>query len=255
VGEADKGWYLAYGSVFNLLQTDLEKLNRALDFTSQNLYSDVHPYWQELYTDANYAISMPPIPDAATESAWASALGDLSEGATECIIGSAGNPGSVGFVPALFNQGAAFITTGTTQFDNALGSVQSVAAATSGASRSQVRGWYQSHGTAFATLQADVDKLNAAFASTNPADYATLDPYWQQLMSDAGSAKAAGPIPDTLIQSYWSTALDDLVQGAGDCTGSSEAQPPNLFDQGVASIESGTAYLHTSLAAVQNLIG
>ncbi len=255
VGQADAAWYVAYGSVFNILQIDLAKLNRALEATSQDLYSSVHPYWQELYADANYAISVPAIPDAATDSTWATALGDLSEGATESIIGSVGNPGTAGFDSDVFNQGAAFITIGTSQLDQALSSVQSAAAATSAASRNQVRGWYQSHGAVLTTLQTDINKLNAVFASTGAADYATLDPYWQQISTDAHNAMATAPIPDTLIEHYWSTALDDLVAGASDCTGSSEALPPNLFDQGVASIDVGSTYLKTTLGALQSLAG
>jgi hypothetical protein len=91
--------------------------------------------------------------------------------------------------------------------------------------------------------------------SSGPSDYSSVDPSWQQVLSDAQSAMNLTPIPDSLIQSYWATALNDLIQGSSDCIGSSEALPPNLFDQGVASIDSGTAYLTTATAAIQSLIG
>ncbi len=255
VGQADQQWYLAYGSVFNTLQTDIEKLDRALASTAPSSYVDIHPYWQELSIDANYALSLPPIPDGGTQSAWATALGDLSEGATECILGSIGTPAGAAFTPTIFNQGAAFITTGTTQFDGAVSSVESSAAATSVPSRTQVRAWDQAHGALVSTLQTDVTKLNAAFAAPTSSDYSAVAPFWQQLMSDAQSAMKSAPIPDRLIQTYWTTALDDLIQGSSDCVGSSEALPPNLFDQGVASIASGATYLNTSVGAIQSLVG
>ncbi len=253
VGDADQGWLVAYGSAFNTVQTDIEKLDRALGSSGPSLYANVHPYWQELHVDAGYALSLPPIPDTANESAWATALGDLSEGAAECIIGSAGAPGSAQFVPTIFNQGAAFITTGTTQLDGTLASVESLAAAASAPSRAAVRGWNQAHGTVFAALQSDLNKLNSAFSSAAASDYSTVAPSWQALLSDAQSALKLAPIPDALIQSYWATALNDLIQGSSDCLGSSEALPPSLFDQGVALIDSGTTWLSTSVGAVQSL--
>lgn len=253
VGQADLGWYMAYGSVFNTLQTDIEKLDRSLASTSEDLYVDVHPYWQELYLDANYAGSLPPIPDAGTQSSWASALNALKQGATESILGSTGDPGSAGFTPPIFNQGAALVTAGTTQLDGALSSIESQLSFTSTASRSQVRAWQQAHGAAVATLQTDIAKLNSAFTSNTSSDFSSVDPDWQQLSTDAQSAMKLAPIPDPLIQSYWTTALNDLIQGSSDCLGSVEALPPNLFDQGVASIDSGTTYLSTATAAIQTL--
>ncbi len=255
VSQADRAWVLAYGSVFNTLQSDVEKLDRALQSTSPDLYPDVHPYWQELYVDANYAASLPPIPDSATQSEWSTALSDLNQGAVACILGTAAAPGTVGFVPATFDKGSSLVTTGTTQLDSAISSIESLAAATSVASRSQVRAWDQAHGAIFATLQTDISKLDAAFPVNEVSDYSSVDPIWQQLLSDAQSAMQLPPIPDALIQSYWSTALSDLIQGSSDCLGSSEALPPNLFDQGVASLETGATYLSTSVAKVQALIG
>jgi hypothetical protein len=255
VGQADQGWYLAYGSVFNTLQTDIEKLNRALDSTSQASYATVHPYWQELFSDAGYAISLPPIPDAGTESQWAAALGDLSAGSTESIVGTGGATGTAAFVTTTLDQGTAFVTTGTTQLDGALKSLESIAATTSVVSRSQVRSWNQSHGTEFSQLQTDISNLDAAFASGASSNFSTVDPYWQQLLSDAQNAIKLAPIPDPLLQSYWSTALNDFIQGSSDSIGGSEALPPNLFDQGVASIETGATYLNTAQEQVQALVG
>ncbi len=255
VGEADQQWYLAYGSVFNTLQTDIEKLDRTVASTPPSSYVDVRPYWQELSLDANYAISLPPIPDAATQSEWATALDDLNKGAIDCILGSIGTPSGAAFTPTIFNQGAALVTTGTTQFDRAVTSVEVSAATTSIPSRSQVRSWNQAHGALVSTLQADVARLNAAFTAATSSDFSAVGPFWQQLLSDAQSAMQSAPIPDRLIQGYWTTALDDLIQGASDCIGSSEALPPSLFDQGVASIASGAAYLRTSAGAIQSLVG
>jgi hypothetical protein len=256
VGQADLGWYLAYGSAFNTLQTDVEKLDRALASTGQGLYAEVEPYWQELLLDANYAGSLPPIPDAGTQSEWTTALSDLGQGATESILGSAGDFGSTGSTAPIFNQGAALITTGTTQLDGALGAVESQASSSPSASvRSQVDAWNQAHGTVVTALQTDITKLGVAFSASGPTDYSAVDPSWQQLLNDAQSALKLTPIPDSLTQSYWTTALNDLVQGAGDCLGSEEALPPNLFDQGVASIDTGTTYLTTLTAAIQSLAG
>ena len=131
VGEADQQWYLAYGSVFNTLQTDIEKLDRAVASTPPSSYVDVRPYWQELSVDANYAIALPPIPDVVTQSGWATALDDLSRGAIDCIFGTIGSPSAPALPPTIFNQGSALITTGTTQFDGAVTSVEASAAATS----------------------------------------------------------------------------------------------------------------------------
>jgi hypothetical protein len=255
VGQADQGWYLAYGSVFNTLQTDIEKLNRSLDSTSQASYATVHPYWQELFVDTGYAISLPPIPDAATESQWAAALGDLSAGSTESIAGTGGATGTSAFVTATLDQGTAFVTTGTTQLDGALKSLEGIAATTSAVSRSQVRSWNQAHGAVFSTLQTDISKLDAAFASGAASNFSTVAPSWQQLLSDAQNAIKLAAIPDPMLQSYWSTTLNDLIQGSTDTLGGSEALPPNLFDQGVASIETGATYLNTTLASVQALVG
>jgi hypothetical protein len=252
VGQADQTWYLEYGSVFNVLQTEVEKLDRALGATSPTLYSTVHPYWQELGVDVGYAQSLPPIPDASTQSEWAAALASLSKGASQSIDGT---PDSGPMDQATFEQGSALITTGTTQMDGALSSVQQLSAATSAASRDQVRSWYQAHSATLKALQTDVSGLNASFSSTSAANYSTLDPSWQQLAADARSAMALPPIPDPLIQAYWSTALGDLVDGPTDCIGTSEALPPNLFDQGVALIASGSSYLSTAAQAVQGLIG
>jgi hypothetical protein len=254
VGQADEAWYVTYGSAFNLVQTDIEKLDRALGSSSPSVYTDVHPYWQELHTDAVYAGSMPPIPDAGSQSSWVGALNDLSEGAAECIIGSIGSPGSAQFVPTIFNQGAALITAGTTELDAAIASVESLATATSASSRTAVRGWNQSHGAVLTSLQADISKLNATFSSAGPADDSAVIPDWQQLVNDAQSAMKLTPIPDPLIQSYWTTTLSDLVQGASACIGSEEALPPTLFDQGVALIDSGSAFLNTTLGAIQSLV-
>ncbi len=255
VGQADQAWYASYGSVFNTLQTDVEKLDRSLASTNQTLYPNVHPYWQELFLDANYAASLPSIPDAASQSAWSAALSDLSEGSAACILGTAGDPGTVGFVPATFDKGSALVTTGTTQLAQAMSSVEATAAATSVASRSAVRGWDQAHRAAFTALQTDLTTLNAAFPSAGPLDYSAIDPDWQQLLNDAQSAVTLPPIPDALIQRYWSTALNDLIGGSSDCIGSSEALPPNLFDQGVASIETGSDFLTTTSQAIQTLLG
>ena len=254
VGQADEAWYVAYGSTFNLVQTDIEKLDRALGSSSPSVYTDVHPYWQELRTDAVYASSMPPIPDAGSQASWTGALNDLSEGGAECIIGSIGSPGSAQFVPTIFNQGAALITAGTTELDAAITSVESLASATSAPSRPAVRGWNQSHSAVLSSLQADITKLNATFASAGTAGDSAVIPDWQQLANDAQSAMKLTPIPDPLLQAYWTTALSDLVQGASDCIGSEEALPPNLFDQGVASIDSGSGYLNTTLGAIQSLV-
>ncbi len=256
VGQADLSWYLAYGSVFNTLQTDVEKLDRALASTSTGLYAEVVPYWQELSIDATYASTVPPVPDAGAQSTWATALADLGKGATDSIWGSAAAAaGGAGSLPPIFNQGSALITTGTTQLDEALSSVESQAAATSQPSRAQVRTWEQAHGPTVTALQTDLSRLSSAFMSSGPSDYSSVDPSWQQVLSDAQSAMNLAPIPDSLIQSYWATALNDLIQGSTDCIGSSEALPPNLFDQGVASIDSGTAYLTTAAAAIQSLVG
>ena len=255
VGQADQAWYLAYGSICNTLQTDIEKLDRALASTAPSLYSEVHPYWQELSVDATYAKSLPPIPDAGTESQWTTALADMTQGATLSVLGSIGAPVSAAFTPTIFNQGAALITTGTTQFDGAVTSIESLAAATSVPDRGQVRAWNQAHGALVSTLQTDVTALNAAFAASTSPDDSTVGPRWQQLLSDTQSALKSAPIPDSLIQGYWTTALNDLIQGSTDCLGSSEALPPNLFDQGVASIASGATYLSTSAGAIQNLVG
>jgi hypothetical protein len=255
VGQADQSWYLAYGSIFNTLQTDIEKLNRSLDSTTQPSYPTVDPYWQELFGDADYAISLPPIPDPGTEAEWAAALGDLSAGATESIAGSGGVSGTGGFVAATFDQGSAFITTGTSQLDSALTSIEGLAATTSAGSRTQVRAWNQSHGTVLGTLQTDLSKVDAAFASSTSSNYASVDPSWQQLLSDAQNDIKLAPIPDSLLQSYWSAALNDFIQGSTDAIQGSEALPPNLFDQGVASIETGATYLSTTLEAVQTLVG
>ena len=233
----------------------MEKLDRSLSSTDETFYPNVHPYWQELLIDANYAASLPSIPDAASQSAWSTALTDLSEGSAACILGTAGVPGAVGFVPATFDKGSALVTTGTTDLAQALSSVEATAAATSVASRSAVRGWDQAHSAVFTALQADITTLNAAFPSAGPTDYSAIDPDWQKLMSDAQSAVTLPPIPDVLIQSYWSTALNDLIGGSSDCIGSSEALPPNLFDQGVASIETGSDFLTTTSQAVHTLLG
>ncbi len=227
VGQADEAWYLSYGTVFNTLQTDIEKLNRALASTSPNSYSTLIPYWKELFTDAGQAMTLPSIPGASTQSEWASALGDLSEGASECIIGSVGTSGGGGTAvsfPPIFSQGSAFITTGTTQMDSAAGSVQSSAAATSAASRSQVSVWYQSHGATFTTLQGDITKLNASFGSAGSSGYSTVDPEWQQLMNDAESAFCIagdpGPVDPGLLDHGASgphpglNRLPELVRGA-----------------------------------------
>ena len=133
---------------------------------------------------------------------------------------------------ATFEQGSALITTGTTQLDGALSSVQQLAAVTSGASRDQVSSWYQAHSAVFKTLQTDVTGLNAAFSSTSPANYSTLDPSWQQLVTDARSAMALPPIPDALIQAYWSTALGDLIEGPSDCIGICRGAPPEPLRPG-----------------------
>jgi hypothetical protein len=255
VSQADRAWVLAYGSVFNTLQSDVEQLDRALQSTSPDLYPDVHPYWQDLFVDANYAASLPPIPDSATQSEWSTALSDLNQGAAACILGTAAAPGTVGFIPATFDKGSSLVTTGTTQLDSTISSIESLAAATSVPSRSQVRAWDQAHGPIFATLQTDISKVDAAFPANEQSDYSAVDPFWQQLLSDAQSAMQLPPIPDALIQSYWSTALSDLIQGSSDCLGSSEALPPNLFDQGVASRNTGATYLGTSVTEVQALIG
>lgn len=253
VSLADEQWYMGYGSAFNTLQTDVAKITRALASSTPSLYVTLHPYWQELSVDANAAMKMPPIPDGAAQSEWASALGDLSEGATECILGSTGATSKTGFVPALFNQGAGFISAGTTLVDGALGSVQSQAAATSGSSQSQVVAWVAAHGAVFSTVQNDVNNLNAAFAAAGASGFSSVTPYWQQLSSDAESALSLPAIPDPLIQSYWATTLNDLIEGSSDCLASSEAPPPSVFDQGVASIDSGASYLSTSISAVQRL--
>lgn len=128
VGQADQAWYLSYGTVFTTLQTDIEKLNQALNSTAPSSYSTLIPSWKQLFTDAGHAMTLPSIPDATTQSEWASALGDLSEGASECIIGSVGITGGAGAavsIPPIFSQGSALITTGTTLLDSAAGSVQS----------------------------------------------------------------------------------------------------------------------------------
>ena len=255
VGQADQAWYLAYGSAFNTLQTDIEKLDRALASTAPSLYAEIHPYWQELAVDANYAMSLPPIPDPGSQSQWATALADLTQGATKCVLGSIGAPVSAAFTPAIFNQGAALITTGTTQFDGAVTSIESLAAVTSVPARNQVGAWNQAHGALVSTLQTDVTKLNAAFAASTSSDNSTVGPLWQQLLSDAQGASKSAPIPDALIQSYWTAALNDLIDGSTDCLGSSEALPPSLFDHGVASIASGATYLSTAAGAIQNLVG
>ncbi len=255
VGQADQAWYAAYGAAFNTLQSDVEKLDRSLASTDQTYYPNVHPYWQDLLIDANYAASLPAIPDAASQTAWSTALNDLSQGSAACILGTAGVPGAVSFVPATFDKGSALVTTGTTDLAQALSSVEAAAASTSVASRSAVRGWDQAHAATLTTLQADIATLNAAFPSAGPTDYSAVDPDWQKLMTDAQSATALAQIPDTMIQSYWSTALNDLIGGSSDCIGSSEALPPNLFDQGVASIETGSAFLTTTSQAIQTLLG
>jgi hypothetical protein len=255
VGQADLSWYLGYASVFNTLQTDIEKLDRALASTSPGLFADVDPYWQELSIDAKYAGSVPPVPDAGAQSKWASALADFGQGATDAIWGSAAAADGAASLPPIFNQGSALITTGTTQLDEALSSVESQAAATSVASRAQVRAWDQAHGAVVTTLQTDLSRLSAAFMSSGPSDYSSVEPSWQQLLSDAQGAMNLAPVPDRLIQSYWSTALNDLIQGSTDCLGSSEALPPSLFDQGVASIDSGTGSLTTATGAIQSLVG
>jgi len=128
VAQADQAWYLSYGTVFNTLQTDIENLNQALTATAPNSYSTLIPDWKVLFTDAGHAMTLPSIPDANTQSEWASALGDLSEGASECIIGSVGITGGAGAavsIPPIFSQGSALITTGTTLLNSAAGSVQS----------------------------------------------------------------------------------------------------------------------------------
>ncbi len=258
VGEADRAWYLAHGTIFNTLQTDIEKLDRTLASTSQSSYATVIPYWKELFDDAGQAETLPPIPDGVTQPEWASALGDLSEGATECIIGSAGAIGGTGVavsIPPIYSQGSAFITTGTTQMDGAAQAVQSAAATASASSRSQVSGWYKSRSATFTTLQADINKVDAAVGSAGSAGYSVVDPDWQQLMSDARSALALPSVPDPYIENLWTTALGDLTQGSSDCLGSAEALPPNPFDQGVALIQSGTTYLSATLATVQSLAG
>ena len=61
------------------------------------------------------------------------------------------------------------------------------------------------------------------------------------------------PIPDPLIESYWTTTLSDLSRARLTASGRRRRPPPNNFDQGVALIESGTTYLNTSIAAVQRL--
>ena len=255
VGQADQGWYLAYGTVFNTVQTDIEKLDRAFASTDPTLYANLDPYWQELYVDANYAGSLPPIPDSASQSDWATALSDLSKGSTDCILGSAGPIASAASILAIFDQGSALVTTGTTQLDAALTSVEGRASATSASSRAQVRAWNQAHATVLNTLQTDIDNVNAAFAAAGSADDTTVTPVWQQLLTDAQSAMNLPPIPDPLIQSYWTTALNDLIDGSSDCLGSQEALPPNLFDQGVASIASGVTYLSTVQGSIQSLVG
>ena len=251
VAPADEGWYVANGAVFNSLQTDITKVTRALASATPSTYVTLQPYWQELAADAKTAISLPPIPDAASQSEWATALGDLSQGAAQCILGSAGVTSKTGFVPPIFTQGTSLITTGATQLNGALASVQGQAAATSAASRSQVVSWVESHGAVFSTVLNDVNNLNAAFAAA-PGSSSVI-PYWQQLLGDAQSAISQAPIPDALIESYWTTTLNDLIQGSTDCLGSSEAPPPSNFDQGVALIQSGATYLNTSIAAVQRL--
>jgi hypothetical protein len=238
--------------VFNILQTAIEKLDRALGGTSPTLYPTVHPYWQELGVDVGYASSLPPIPDASTQAQWAAALASLSTGASQSVNGT---PDSGPVDQATYEQGSALITSGTTQLDRAMGSVQQLAAETSIASRSQVRSWYQAHNATLKTLQTDVAGLNAAFSSASVPNYPTLDPSWRQLATDARSALALPPIPDALIQDYWTTALADLAEGPTVCIATTEALPPNLFDHGVALIASGSSYLTTSAQAVQGLIG
>jgi hypothetical protein len=128
VGQADQAWYVSYGAVFTTLQTDIEKLNQALTSTPPNSYSTVIPSWKQLFTDVNHAMTLPSIPDETTQSEWASALGDLSAGASQCIIGSVGITGGgvvAASIPPIFSQGTALITTGTTLLNSAAASVQS----------------------------------------------------------------------------------------------------------------------------------
>ena len=183
VAPADEGWYIANGAAFNSLQTDVAKVTRALASATPGTYVTLQPYWQELDADAKTAMSLPPIPDAASQSDWATALGDLSEGAAQCILGSAGATSKTGFVPPIFTQGSSLITTGAGQLNGALASVQGQAAATSASSQSQVAGWIESHGAVFSTVLNDVNNLNAASAAASSAS--SVIPYWQQLLGDA----------------------------------------------------------------------
>jgi hypothetical protein len=249
-GQADLTWYLANGSIFNLLQTDIEKLDRAVGSASQSTYSTVHPYWQQLSADVAHAATVPPIPDAASRATWGSALSDLRTGASQSINGT---PDGTGVVLATFEQGAALITTGTTELDGALASVQGTATGASAPARARVRAWFQSHGSVLTTIQADMTKLNTDFSSS-PTGLFTLIAR-QQLLTEGQSAQALPAIPDSLTQSYWSTSLTDIIQGTSDCMVSSESLPPSLFDQGVALIQSGGSYLGTTAHAVQSLAG
>jgi hypothetical protein len=255
VGQVDAAWLVAHVSVFNTLQTDIEKLDRVMASATPSVYTSLSPYWEELYVDANAATALPAIPDGTSQSFWSTALADLSQGSTQSILGAVGVSPKTGFVPTIFTQGTALITTGTAQLDAAIGSVVAQAAVTSASSRASVSGWVQAHGPVLTTVQNDLSTLDAAFSSAGPSGSATVTSDWQQLLSDARSALNLAPIPDSLIQSYWATALNDLVQGTNDCLGSSEAAPPSVFDQGVALISSGASYLNTTQGALQSLAG
>ena len=99
VGQADEGWYLAYGSVFNTLQTDIEKLDRAVASTSQDCSRGGSLLAGALCRRGLRHLAAT-VPDAGAESGWAAALADLGEGATDSILGTAAATGSAAFVAA-----------------------------------------------------------------------------------------------------------------------------------------------------------
>jgi hypothetical protein len=250
-GQAMLSWYLANGATLNTVATAVSKLARTVNGTTPNLYSTIHPYWQELESDANSAMAAIPIPDAVTQSSWTTALSDLSQGAADCLAGT-----PAGFSLPICNQGLALISTGTTQLDSAIISVEAMAVDATVSSSDQVQAWYLAYGSGFNTLQTDLTALNNAFLTTPVYYYHPLvDPYWQQLATDAQHVMSLPAIPDAAIQMSWTMALNNLVQGSHDCLSTSEALPPSVFDQGVALIQTGTNWFNDTATYVRALAG
>ena len=121
-----------------------------------------------------------------------------------------------------------------------------------GSTTASLYSWWQSVQTAANAIAADGGSIQT---DANNQDLNAVGTDCQSLLSDVQSAQSDPPVPNSLMEINWSTALSDYEAGAKDCIDGVDNYDVTKIRQATTELDNGTQQINELTNAVKQATG